>query len=150
MSFQNVHAGFRMKLFRKNNSADTTGVLMAMIVSKDLDRSIKFEEASVVDAMNPDAVPVRKSVAVMETFDITGSGKADFKVYHDYIHPDFEAKSPVGYILSLDAPAAQGGGRYEGLFFIENLKLATADNGIVDFNFKLRGEGAITWTSASV
>ena len=149
MSFQNVHAGSRMKLLRKNSPTDTTGMLMAMIVSKDLDRSIKFEEASVVDAMNPDAVPVRKSVAVMETFDITGSGKADFKTYHDYIHPDFEAKLPVGYFLSLDAPVAQGGGRYDGLFLIENLKLATANNGIVDFNFKLRGEGVITWISAS-
>lgn len=149
MTYQNVHAGVRFQLRRQASSADTTGTLIAVATSKDFSRDLKFEEASVVDSANPDNVPVRKSVPVMETFDVNISGKADFAIFRSVLEADYEAKLPVGYIMKIDEVPAKGGGQYVGLYYIESLKLSTSNNGIADFTAKLRGEGPVTFTAAS-
>lgn len=149
MTYQNVHAGVRFQLRRQASSADTTGTLIAVATSKDFSRDLKFEEASVVDSANPDNVPVRKSVPVMETFDVNISGKADFAIFRAVLEADYEAKLPVGYIMKIDEVPAKGGGQYVGQYYVESLKLSTSNNGIADFTAKLRGEGPVTFTAAS-
>lgn len=149
MAYQNVHAGVLFQLRRQSSGSDAAGTLLGLVVSKDLSLDLKFEDASVIDSANPDNVPVRKSVAVMETFDFNGSGKMDSKIFHDVFLADFNAKVPVGYIIKIDEVAAKGGGQYIGQFYLENIQFSTNNNGIIDFTFKMRGEGAITWTAAS-
>lgn len=149
MSLQNVHAGVLFQLRRQSSNSDVTGTLVAVAVSKDLSRDLRFEEASVIDSVNPDRVPVRKSVPVMETFGLNISGKADMAIYRSILEADFEGHAPVGYILKMDEVAAKGGGQYVGQFFVENLKISTNNNGIIDFTAQLRGEGEITFTPAA-
>lgn len=148
MTTQNVHSGTRFQLRKKSSPSDTTGTLIAMAVTKDLSRDRKFDEATVVDAGNPNSIPVRKSVATQETFDINLSGRADFVKYRE-LEADFEAGDPIDIIAKIDEAAAKGGGQWDCAVFIESLKFSASNNGIVDFTAKLRGEGKIVFTAAS-
>lgn len=149
MSLQKLHSGTRFQLRRKSSTSDVSGVLIAMVVSKDLSRDIKFDEATVIDASAPNDVPVRKSIPTQETADVNISGKADLVSYRQVLESDFEAKIPVGYILKFDEVLANGGGQYEADFYVESLKISTQNNGMVDFTAKLRCDGKMTYTAAS-
>ncbi|TDR94204.1 hypothetical protein [Enterovirga rhinocerotis] len=135
-------SGRNLEVRRKNGAAWD---LVCVASTKRLQKTNEFDDASVIDCDNPQAVPVRRSVKKMTawTINISGTTGGSQMITLD---ADCDSETPITYRFVKVASLADGGGHWEGDVWFENLEFSTEENGIVKFTGQLRGEGPLDWT----
>lgn len=147
--YPKLQRGTKFRLLAGDGGSPTeTFSGLCVITTLKFDMKIDTDDAMVIDCDNPDNLPVRQSVAKGITFDLSGSGKADFAKYK-VIETAFLTGATKNYQVERVGSGAAGGGIWEGGAIITDLSMDKSENGIVTFSTTLKGQGLWAFTANS-
>lgn len=147
MSQGKPFGGKDLRVMRKTSPTDPAPTFMCTVTTKSLTETVEYEDATIPDCENPDAVPARRSVPKMTAWSLIASGIADAKSYKQ-LRADSKAGVPLNVQILVARPAAEGGGHWDGAIWFENIQINSDSMGVVKFSAQMRGEGELAWTDA--
>ena len=141
MTTPNLIPGSKFRLLRESDTTPGTFEFVCLATTVSFERGKEFDDATVPDCDNPDAVPFRKSMVKSRSWDVSFSGRSDAKRL-EKIEADHESDAPRKYQILVALSGADGGKTYTGPAHVGPVTIAKNDNGIVTFSSSLRGDGA--------
>ncbi len=148
MAQPNAFGGKDLRVMRKSGPADAAPKFMGTITTKGLTETVEYDDATVPNTDNPDQVWARRSQPKGTAWSVSVSGVADPASYKQ-MRADMLSGVASFLQIQVAKPAAQGGGRWDGAVFYENLQIQSDAGGVVKYTGQMRGDGELTWTDAA-
>ncbi|SOR29841.1 conserved protein of unknown function [Methylorubrum extorquens] len=148
MAQPNAFGGKDLRVMRKSGPTDAAPKFMSTITTKGLTETMEYDDATVPNSDNPDQVWARRSLPKGSAWSVSFSGVADPLAYKQ-MRADMQSGVPTYVQIQVAKPAAQGGGRWDGAVFYENLQIQSDAGGVVKFTGQLRGDGELAWADAA-
>jgi len=140
--------GKDLRVMRKTSPSDNAPTILCTITTKSLTETVEYDDATVPNCDNPDAIAARRSIPKSTAWSLNASGIADAKSYKA-LRADAIAGVPLNLQILVAKAAAGGGGHWDGAVYFENLQIQSDSMGVVKFSAQMRGEGELAWTDAA-
>ncbi len=149
MATQNIHRGNVLQVFNRIAlGPPAVYQFLCMATTKSIKFATTLEDATVYDCDDPSKVPVRKSIPRQRMAELPISGKVDALRFAT-IRLAEEQAALINMRILVDLPLAQGGGYWQGDWWIESLEIGSTDNGIITFAASFKSDGLFPWTNAA-
>lgn len=145
----NPITGKDLRVLRKTSATDNAPVYMGTITTSNTTETFDFDDSTVANTDTPGALPNRSSVPKMYAWSQSVSGLFD-PVEFAALRAAARQGQPLYLQIVIARTKANGGGRWDGAVWFENIQHSYDSLGVVKFSAQMRGEGDLVWTQAAV